>query len=80
MESFARKARDVMECLHAYGIHSVTLQPELYDRSVDRAVATAVSTDGVGDSELSRRTVGGEKCQISCASTRTSCTTLKCCT
>lgn len=28
MSSFLEKARTVNECLHAYGIHSATLQPE----------------------------------------------------
>jgi zinc transporter 1 len=27
--SFVAKARTIRECLHAYGIHSTTLQPEL---------------------------------------------------
>lgn len=29
LTSFAAQARTIRECLHAYGIHSVTLQPEL---------------------------------------------------
>lgn len=29
MDSFLEKARTVSECLHAYGIHSATLQPEI---------------------------------------------------
>ncbi|KAI9694526.1 MAG: hypothetical protein M1822_000142 [Bathelium mastoideum] len=34
MESFMKKASIVLECLHAYGIHSVTLQPELAEAAM----------------------------------------------
>ncbi|KAL4729527.1 hypothetical protein ACLX1H_003947 [Fusarium chlamydosporum] len=29
LEGFADKAKIIMECLHAYGVHSATIQPEL---------------------------------------------------
>ncbi|CAI7650010.1 unnamed protein product [Penicillium bialowiezense] len=35
VEDFMKIARVINECFHAYGIHSITLQPELSDGSVD---------------------------------------------
>ncbi|KAF5559902.1 zinc cadmium resistance [Fusarium phyllophilum] len=33
VQSFADKAKIIMECLHAYGVHSATLQPEVLEAS-----------------------------------------------
>lgn len=48
MSNFIEKARTVNECLHAYGIHSSTLQPETADESAraaqDAAAAAAAAT------------------------------------
>jgi len=63
--SFMKKAQKVRECLHAYGIHSATLQPEL----------AGVAGEGVevsGDSPTSSI----EKCGVPC---RVQCEDLKCC-
>ncbi|KAL1903532.1 hypothetical protein Sste5346_000160 [Sporothrix stenoceras] len=46
VSSFMEKARTVSECLHAYGVHSATLQPELsYSSQVSLAGG---NIDGVG--------------------------------
>ncbi|KAF1361590.1 cation efflux protein [Lizonia empirigonia] len=70
VESFMMKAKVISECLHAYGIHSVTLQPELPVQRVadDEAmeVGSAVTT--------ARPSL--EKCGVPCGSL---CEELKCC-
>ncbi|UKZ60212.1 uncharacterized protein TrAtP1_001497 [Trichoderma atroviride] len=44
VKSFADKAKVIMECLHAYGIHSATLQPEVRpDGSEPESLSTSVS-------------------------------------
>lgn len=43
VSSFMEKAKTVSECLHAYGIHSATIQPEL--------VVVARQPDGADPSE-----------------------------
>lgn len=89
VESFLEKARTVNECLHAYGIHSATLQPETLSgasldggsvREVPSAAATAiVSDDGGGSpsSSLRRRRLENPACQIVCSNL---CQNLRCCT
>lgn len=69
MEGFMGIAEVVGECLHAYGIHSVTLQPELL------AEFEKVGDNGGGTS-LVQTTVGGARCRIRCGR---SCESLKCC-
>jgi len=66
LELFQQRAKTINECLHAYGVHSVTLQPELAGEDVLR---TRSITDG-----LRRRDIA--VCQISCGS---SCEELTCC-
>ncbi|CAK7262907.1 hypothetical protein SEPCBS57363_000291 [Sporothrix epigloea] len=51
VSSFMEKARTVSECLHAYGIHSATLQPEL---SVFSQVPSITDSDSVGKPAISR--------------------------
>jgi zinc transporter 1 len=82
------KARTVSECLHAYGIHSTTLQPEL---AVTVADASAPQADGDASSSsnnvgtaaesaslsLRRRRLDPAACQVICGSL---CDNLKCCT
>ncbi|KAI1799050.1 putative cation diffusion facilitator family metal ion transporter [Daldinia bambusicola] len=48
MADFMSRARTVSECLHAYGIHSATLQPEL---------ATPISPSFPDDSNISRNDI-----------------------
>ncbi|KAJ5788456.1 hypothetical protein N7457_003446 [Penicillium paradoxum] len=51
VESFMKTARVIKECFHAYGIHSITLQPELAD---------------VTDGELSQSCDEPSRCQVIC--------------
>lgn len=73
MDSFIEKARTVNECLHAYGIHSATLQPETV--SGDGSASDHVS-DGASSS-LRRRRLEPASCQIRCSNL---CHNLMCCT
>jgi zinc transporter 1 len=81
---FMAKAKTIRECLHAYGIHSTTLQPELYVPPRPSAPEPS-ATPGMGS-------VGGEdaagggggggggsaaQCQIMCGKGR--CDHLMCC-
>jgi zinc transporter 1 len=63
--SFMRNAQTFRECLHAYGIHSATLQPEL--AATEAEPVSAVST--------ARTSI--EKCGLPCGVV---CEELKCCT
>ncbi|KAJ4341212.1 hypothetical protein N0V87_001953 [Didymella glomerata] len=71
VESFMRTAKVITECLHAYGIHSATLQPELLKQRVadDEAMET-------GSQMATARTSLSEKCGVPCGSV---CEELKCC-
>ncbi|KAF3010922.1 hypothetical protein E8E13_010045 [Curvularia kusanoi] len=70
VKSFMAKAKIITECLHAYGVHSVTLQPELLRRRVSGdGEATEV------ESVLSEQT-SAEKCGVPCGNV---CEELKCC-
>ncbi|ERS99907.1 hypothetical protein HMPREF1624_03275 [Sporothrix schenckii ATCC 58251] len=52
VSSFMEKARTVSECLHAYGVHSATLQPELsYSSQVSLAGQTSGNMGGVASLE-----------------------------
>lgn len=67
--SFVKKAKIFTECLHAYGIHSATLQPEL-----------AISSEGVDEGMTSATTTARpsmERCGVPCGEL---CEELKCCT
>ncbi|KAK3688514.1 cation efflux family protein [Podospora appendiculata] len=71
--NFMEKARTVRECLHAYGIHSATLQPELLptqpqmpaapESAISAAAAAAASSaegGGVGSGTEMRSRAGGD--------------------
>jgi zinc transporter 1 len=64
VREFIGRAKIISECLHAYGIHSATLQPELADGSEVGTEGEIQETEGVG------------KCTITCG---TLCEPLKCC-
>ncbi|XPS97460.1 hypothetical protein M3J09_006688 [Ascochyta lentis] len=70
VESFMRKAKVISECLHAYGIHSVTLQPELPVQRASDDEATEVG------SAMTTARMSLEKCGVPCGSV---CEELKCC-
>lgn len=87
MSNFIEKARTVNECLHAYGIHSSTLQPETAEGAAQApqdADATAITTtassgsvaEGVS-SALRRRRLDPAACQMICSNL---CHNLMCCT
>ena len=63
LEFFQQQAKTISECLHAYGVHSVTLQPELAGEDL------AWTYPGTDKSD-------GTVCQINCGS---SCEELTCC-
>ncbi|RSM18427.1 hypothetical protein CDV31_002752 [Fusarium ambrosium] len=81
VKSFSDKARIIMECLHAYGIHSATLQPEVL------AGPPVTMTDGATDTQATeidesmdalrrRQQRGEEECQLTCGEL---CEGLRCC-
>lgn len=81
---FMAKAKTIRECLHAYGIHSTTLQPELYvpppRPSAPEPSATPGTGTGVGmggDCAAAGGGGGGAACQIVCGQGR--CDHLTCC-
>ncbi len=67
VRSFMAKAKVITECLHAYGVHSVTLQPELPRQR-------AIADDEITEIGSARTSV--EKCGVPCGSV---CEELKCC-
>jgi zinc transporter 1 len=69
--SFMKKAATFRQCLHAYGIHSATLQPELAAASEESEDTSNVT------SAASTARPSIEKCGLPCAVT---CEELKCCT
>jgi zinc transporter 1 len=66
LEAFQQKARTINECLHAYGVHSATIQPEL---------AREISMRDQFDSNSIRQRYPAA-CQMNCG---TSCEELTCC-
>ncbi|EUC49635.1 hypothetical protein COCMIDRAFT_84041 [Bipolaris oryzae ATCC 44560] len=76
--SFMEKAKIFSECLHAYGIHSATLQPELASPA-ERLEDTPDASEGVTPampSATSTARPSTEKCRVPCGSL---CEELKCC-
>ena len=63
MSSFMSLANTINECLHAYGIHSVTLQPELHPADAPKLGSTS---DGSEEGELRRRAMANTACKIGC--------------
>lgn len=69
ISNFTQVARTISECFHAYGIHSVTLQPELVEPEEDSGETTALvqsepdrqSTDKLPKNNC--QIVCGELCQ-----------------
>ena len=64
VKDFMGRAKVISECLHAYGIHSATLQPELADGEYAQTEGQREEQTGTG------------KCQLTCG---TLCEPLKCC-
>ncbi|CCT64085.1 related to zinc/cadmium resistance protein [Fusarium fujikuroi IMI 58289] len=76
VQGFADKARIIMECLHAYGVHSATLQPEVLEASPvimpdsgPGSQGQATSIDANHSVCRNQRSRGGEQeCQVICGS------------
>ncbi|KAK8079368.1 cation diffusion facilitator family metal ion transporter [Apiospora hydei] len=78
---FVERARTVNECLHAYGIHSTTLQPEIVPAAASPSTSTSTTTTLVSSPSSPAPTIKsghGDKaaCQIVCGKL---CEDLKCC-
>ena len=82
MTEFMNSAKTVAECLHAYGIHSATLQPELPPSEALTVVASPSpsNTSATASSVRRRRANGGDgpaaACQMACGNL---CQNLMCC-
>ncbi|KAJ5356269.1 hypothetical protein N7517_010878 [Penicillium concentricum] len=83
LSNFTTLAKTVNECFHAYGIHSVTLQPEVYPAGKPFSVTAdddtlGVNTEGREATEAKQDLAGSvsEGCQIVCG---TLCTDMGCC-
>ncbi|KAF2469259.1 cation efflux protein [Lindgomyces ingoldianus] len=79
LATFMLKAQTFSECLHAYGIHSATLQPELLPRGSGDGDDSGVTT-GTEASSLAgiirQRAQGVARCGLTCG---TLCEPLMCC-
>ncbi len=89
LEGFIQRAKQIGECLHAYGVHSYTLQPEPIPNERPGAVLGATTT--VSSSDLNIRGVGNQSegvpmsklrqrvttCQLKCE--EDSCQERQCC-
>ncbi|KAK7928932.1 hypothetical protein PG985_005930 [Apiospora marii] len=74
---FMRRARTVNECLHAYGIHSTTLQPEIAPATpASSTTTTLVSSSSPAPTIKPEQESGAVCCQIVCGKL---CEGLKCC-
>ncbi|KAI1639327.1 cation efflux protein [Biscogniauxia mediterranea] len=85
MSDFMDRARTVSECLHAYGIHSATLQPELSSSTLpttaeNSQASSLVNVASAGSapsgSSIRRRRAETVACQIVCGNL---CENLTCC-
>ena len=88
LESFMEHAKDIGECLHAYGVHSYTLQPELVNQNrTANTTATAAEAEDTGVSTAtqttrialrSRENLNSDTaCRVRCQTN--SCVSLQCC-
>ncbi|KAF2868191.1 cation efflux protein [Massariosphaeria phaeospora] len=73
---FMEKAQTFGECLHAYGIHSVTLQPELAPKEDEAMESSGADAGSVVVGGLRQRAQGVAKCGLTCG---TLCEPLMCC-
>jgi zinc transporter 1 len=81
IEAFADKAKIIMECLHAYGVHSATLQPEALISSPvttsDSITESQAEVALIDANHSTCRSRGGEQeCQLICGRL---CEELRCC-
>lgn len=73
LSDFERAARQILECLHSYGIHSVTLQPEQMPRD-DAHDSAGARTES--QAMAVRHDDSTLKCRLLCGSV---CMEKKCC-
>lgn len=78
MSSFMTIANTINECLHAYGIHSATLQPE-FSQEVSTAYGSVYTTTDRNAlvNELRERSTKGATCMVGCQGSQ--CVQLSCC-
>ncbi|KAJ5215874.1 cation efflux protein [Penicillium cinerascens] len=69
---FDNLAKTIRECFHAYGIHSLTLQPEI----LAQRVTTRTDTEDRGGARRRTRQSSEEQCKFACGSL---CQGLACC-
>jgi zinc transporter 1 len=74
IESFMRNAKTFRECLHAYGIHSATLQPELATAPGQTLEPVEITSSITSAASTARPSI--EKCGLACSVV---CEELKCC-
>lgn len=81
MPDFEFLAKTIRECFHEYGIHSITLQPEIYTPQKDSTSAAAgdctkikVKKDAEGGKK--RTSIESSRCTSGCGSF---CLELTCC-
>ncbi|KJK80383.1 hypothetical protein H634G_04622 [Metarhizium anisopliae BRIP 53293] len=73
VKHFTEKAKIVMECLHAYGIHSATLQPEVLPPITEQHVE---DVSNARETTIHRRRLNRSGCQLVCGSV---CGGMRCC-
>lgn len=76
VRGFADKAKTIMECLHAYGVHSATLQPESKEPSEASMSSSSSVHSGVASDLRSRTSTAPSGCQLVCGSV---CSEMRCC-
>ncbi|KAH6607597.1 hypothetical protein Trco_003910 [Trichoderma cornu-damae] len=78
VKGFTDKARIITECLHAYGIHSATLQPEVRPALSEAEARSSSASPGSDAGAPAERPRGDSSdCQILCG---TRCGGMRCCT
>ncbi|KOS17717.1 Cobalt uptake protein COT1 [Escovopsis weberi] len=77
IKTFVDKGKVIMECLHAYGIHSATLQPEARPFPDDVGVSSSASATTLERAQpvVGRRS-SADACQLECGSR---CGEMRCC-
>lgn len=83
VSSFMEKAKTVSECLHAYGIHSATIQPELIGNAPEASEPAITSSSSASATPATVRTRKRPRstiaaCQMLCG--KGICENLMCCT
>lgn len=76
-EKFMELSRRARRCLHAYGIHSATIQPEYWTEALDDVLARSGANADLGGQVDGQGSLnGGEVCLLECVD---DCTASSCC-